>query len=284
MKKGTNRSGLWSIGFGAIGATLKVLEDNGVTVEMFTRLRCHPDFAERVAAFMALGNQDGIIHHESARAILGKNFFGVEEWMILYGVNFTNKQLREIADFPWGEDVLNAQCPFVEGKMIKDTHFAFLGLESIKGQPLTIKRFHDLHPSTGQIRFSGRGGLNFKNRGFFTKRTCRFRWYLMPLEIIINNDDTFLHSDQLFDTLPSEYENAFAVEEVTKHILYCRKNDIRLNPDRYGLCKDEISSQPTRTIYIGLFDQDGVHISEGVWKEVDHPYKTGLAISRRLPK
>jgi hypothetical protein len=67
------------------------------------------------------------INQKRAREIMGKNFFGVEEWSILYDVKFSQKQLRQAAEFPWGEDILNSTCPFC-GKVVKECHFAFLGL------------------------------------------------------------------------------------------------------------------------------------------------------------
>ncbi|KKU11903.1 MAG: Dimethylglycine dehydrogenase [Candidatus Azambacteria bacterium GW2011_GWC2_45_7b] len=126
--KSTIQSGLWKVEFGELGATLKVLQDHGVTPDHLARLRAEPDYAKRVAEFMLRGGLDASIHQKLARAVMGKDFFGVEDWSALYGVNFSQKQLRQVAEFPWGEDILNSTCPLC-GKVVKDCHFAFVGLD-----------------------------------------------------------------------------------------------------------------------------------------------------------
>jgi len=56
--KSTTQSGLWKVGFGELGATLKVLQDHGVTSDYLARLRAEPDYAKRVAEFMLRGGLD----------------------------------------------------------------------------------------------------------------------------------------------------------------------------------------------------------------------------------
>lgn len=43
-----NNSGLWNASFGEIGATLKILQDNGITLEDLTRIRSDKQFAKKV--------------------------------------------------------------------------------------------------------------------------------------------------------------------------------------------------------------------------------------------
>ncbi|HBV32905.1 TPA: hypothetical protein DEB72_00005, partial [Patescibacteria group bacterium] len=64
--KSTNPSGLWTAGYGEVGATLKSLEDNGVTIEHLARLRSDETYAKRVAEFMLRGGIEGSIHHKLA--------------------------------------------------------------------------------------------------------------------------------------------------------------------------------------------------------------------------
>ena len=127
----TSQNGLWTMTKGEFEESVRKLEAavakrGGNPRQLFDRIRTEEVFTDRVAEFILRGGLEGSVHQKLARAILGKNFFGVEEWSALYGVNFTKKQLREVADFPWNEDVLNAPCPFVKGKSVKETHFAFL--------------------------------------------------------------------------------------------------------------------------------------------------------------
>jgi len=256
-KKSTSRDGLWTIGFGKIGATLKTLQDHGVTVEHLARLRAEPDYAKRVAEFMLQGGLVGSVHQKLARAILGKNFFGVEEWSSLYGVNFSNKQLREAAKFPWSEDVLNAPCPFHKGKNIKETHFAFLGLNGFRGKPLTILKWQELHPDSGQPKFCSYTSDNwYAKEKFGNEPTCGFRWYLMPLEILPDSTDK-TYQEQVA-MLPADYEVPHAIEEITKDILYYRKNGICLFPIRYGRCQDVTSDG--RRVRVGGFASYGLGV------------------------
>lgn len=51
-------SGLWTAGYGEIGATLKALEDAGVTLDHLARIRSDKKFAKSVGAFIANGGCD----------------------------------------------------------------------------------------------------------------------------------------------------------------------------------------------------------------------------------
>jgi len=279
-KRSTNLGGLWTASFGAIGATLKALEDHGVTLEHLARLRAEPGYAKRVANFMLRGGLEGSVHQKLARAILGKHFFGVEEWSAFYGVDFTNKQLREIAEFPWNKDVLNAPCPFHEGKTIKETHFAFLGLDRFKGKPLTITEWQKIHPDSGQPRFLYYAPDSWYTKEKFTKKpTCQFRWHLMLLEIVPGSTGK-TYEQQLAMFSAEQYEVPLAIEEVTKLILYCRKNGIYLNRTKFSRCRD-VDSNGHRVDF-GDFGEDGLNASHGWGARC--VYSVGVAASRKFPE
>lgn len=259
-------------------ATWEVFDRLGITRQHLARLRAEPNYAKRVAEFMLRGGVEGSIHQKLARAILGENFFGIEEWSSLYGVNFTKKQLREIADFPWSEDVLNAPCPFVKGKKVKETHFAFLGLNSFKGKPLTILKWQELHPASKQPQFySYAPDCWYGKEEFVAKKTSDFRWHLMSKEIV--PDSTNKTYQEQTKMLPNEYEVPFAVEEVAKEILYFKKNGVYLNPNRYARCQD-LGSSGAR-VYIGFFSRYGLCTGSG-WDGCRFS-RVGLATSRKFP-
>ena len=48
MARPTSRSGLWTASYGEIGATLKSLEDRGITVDHFKRVRTDSAYADRL--------------------------------------------------------------------------------------------------------------------------------------------------------------------------------------------------------------------------------------------
>lgn len=212
-----------------------------------------------------------------ARAILGKNFFGIEEWKFFYGMELSNKQLRKLPEFPWSKKILYAPCPFHKDKTVKETHFAFLGIDFFKSKPLTILKWHEIHPPGSQPRFIYYSPiLCWYNEEKFSKEyTCRLRWYLMPLEILPNSTEKS-YQEQL-TMLPPEYEVPLAIEEVTKLFLYYRKNHIYLNPTKAGRCQD-ITSDNQR-VFVGLFDSSGLKIGR-YWDGVD--YYFGLAASRKF--
>jgi len=258
---------------------LVALDKAGMTCELWKQLT-KSQMARRVVAFIK--NQKSFeptTSQKLARAILGKNFFGVEEWSSLYGVSFSNKQLREVVEFPWSEDVLNAPCPFHKGKSIKETHFAFLGLDTFKGKPLTILKWQELHPDSDQPKFYSYAPDNwYAKEKFSNESTCGFRWYLMPLEIVPESADK-TYAEQIA-MLSADYEVPLAIEEVTKIILYYRKNGVYLNPTSYGRCQD-VASDGSR-VDVGCLFLEGLDVSDS-WGDL-RDYGIGLAASRKSKK
>jgi hypothetical protein len=274
----TQQGGLWTIGFGELGATLKVLQDHNVTLDHLARLRAEPDYAKRVAEFILRGGIDGSIHHKLARAVLGNNFFGVEEWATIFGVNFTKKQLRKVMEFPWGEDILNSTCPLC-GKVVKDCHFAFVGLDRIKGKPLTILelQLQEPHPATVQPRFySYAPSVWYSDEKFARETTMSFRWYLLHQNIVPKSEDKAY--DEQVRMLTADYEVPSAVTEATKDLLVFHKTGNFVNPSRYARCEC-VPSVGDRVV-VGHFDERGLVV--GHYWDCFHDYRIGLAASRKF--
>jgi hypothetical protein len=288
--KDRNPGGLWATVCGEAEAIRKVLEDHGVTKEHLALLRTDSDYAKRVAEFMCDG--DGLresVSHRIARMLLGKNFFGVEEWSKFYGVSFSKEQLQPVVNFPWSRDILDAPCPFVRGKRIKDTHFAFLGLDYLNDEPLTILKFHKLHPEYGEPRlfYYTNKTMWYGTHKFSTEVTCGLRWYLILKETMPDSGDKTYEKQMTM--LPPEYEIPSACEYVTHHILYYRKNGIYLNlypgPRKLaslGRCRDIVYwNADSSHVLVGAFGHNGLMISAD-W-HCSHYYSYGLAASRKLP-
>lgn len=271
--KSTTQSGLWKVEFGELGATLKVLQDHGVTPDHLARLRAEPDYAKRVAEFMLRGGLDASIHQKLARAVMGKNFFGVEDWSALYGVNFSQKQLRQVAEFPWGEDILNSTCPLC-GKVVKDCHFAFVGLDRINGKPLTILKLQELHPATGQPKFYSYAPSAWYSEQKFAKMS--FRWYLLHQNIVPKSEDKTYDGQKAM--LTADYEVPSAVTEATKDLLVFRKTGNFVNQSRYARC--ECVASGGRRVRVGYFDERGLDVY--YYWDVDRCYDLGLAASRKF--
>ncbi|QQG45422.1 MAG: hypothetical protein HYW89_00595 [Candidatus Sungiibacteriota bacterium] len=274
--KSTTQSGLWKVEFGELGATLKVLQDHGVTPDHLARLRAEPDYAKRVAEFMLRGGLDASIHQKLARAVMGKNFFGVEDWSALYGVNFSQKQLRQVAEFPWGEDILNSTCPLCD-KVVKDCHFAFVGLDRINGKPLTILKLQELHPATGQPKFGSYApSAWYSEQKFARETTMSFRWYLLHQNIVQKSEDKTY--DEQVRMLTADYEVPSAMTEATKDLLVFRKTGNFVNLSRYARC--ECVTSGGRRVYVGYFDECGLNVYY-YWDDRRH-YYIGLAASRKF--
>ena len=274
--KSTTQSGLWTVEFGELGATLKVLQDNGVTPDHLARLRAEPDYAKRVAEFMLRGGLDASIHQKLARAVMGKNFFGVEDWSALYGVNFTQKQLRQVAEFPWGEDILNSICPLC-GKVVKDCHFAFVGLDRVNGKPLTILKLQEIHPATGQPKFySYAPSAWYSEQKFAKETTMSFRWYLLHQNIVPKSESKTY--DEQKAMLAVDYEVPSAVAEATKDLLVFKKTGNFVNSSRYARCED-VASDGYR-VGVGVFDGDGLDVD--VFWDAGRDDVIGLAASRKF--
>lgn len=274
--KSTNQSGLWKVEFGELGATLKVLQDHGVTPDHLARLRAEPDYAKRVAEFMLRGGLDASIHQKLARAVMGKNFFGVEDWSALYGVNFSQKQLRQVAEFPWGEDILNSTCPLC-GKAVKDCHFAFVGLDRINGKPLTILKLQELHPVMGQPKFySYAPSAWYSEQKFARETTMDFRWYLLHQNIVPKSEDKTYGDQKAMLTV--DYEVPSAVTEATKDLLVFRKTGNFVNQSRCARCEC-VTSDGVR-VGVGRFGGGGLDVDR-CWG-VSRLYSLGLAASRKF--
>ena len=275
-KEGT----VWSVPTGITNAVVtKIWNRLGSHGEgVITQLHEDDIFHERLAEFLLRRGIEGSVHHKLARVVMGnKNFWGMEEWASIYGENFTEEQLSEVADFPWSEDILNAPCRFNEGKFVKDTHSAFLGIERINREPLTILKWHELHPDTDKPRFSYAKKPWYGKQRFATEVTCGLRWYLMLLEIAPDfTDKTY---EEQVAMLPQDYEVPLAIEEVTKNILYYRKNGIYLNVLQWGRCQD-ITLYDNR-VTIG-YAEEGINVNQ-YWDNQCLSIE-GVAVSRKLPE
>ena len=266
----TNPSGLWTIEYGELGATLKSLQDRGVTLERLAQLRSDPAYAKRVAEFMIREGIETSADLRIVRAIMGDRIFGPEDWAALYNARLP----KRIPAFPWSEDVLKGPSPFHKGKTVAETHFAFLGLAKLNGKPLTIAKWHELHPTMGQPRLYSDNPW-YWNEQFVTDATCEFKWYLMPLDIVPDSERK-IYQEQLA-LLPAEYDVPMAIAEVTKDILAFRKTGTYPNSNRYGRVLD-VSSGGLRVL-VGGFDGDG--LSVGNYWDDGRDDDIGLAAARK---
>lgn len=247
--------------------------------EVIARIDDDSRFRRRVAEFMLRGGIDGSVHHKLARALMGQNFFGVEEYATLYGVNFSKKQLREVSEFPWGEDVLNGPCSFNKGKTVRETHFAFLGVDKLNGSPLTITKFQELHPASGQPKFYSYAPSScwYTGHPFAVDKTMKLRWYLLLKDIVPNSTSTSWNDQKAM--LPAEYEVPTAVEETAKD-LYVPRQTGGVYPNLKVYARvDDLSSDGDR-VHVGDCHDGSVGVD--YWNDDGYSF-VGLGASRKLP-
>lgn len=284
--KSTTQKGLWGVEYGELGATLKALQDHGVTLKHLARLRAEPDYAKRVADFMLRGglanstpleNQWLLI--DTARAIMGKNFWGTEEWTRFYGVRFAEEQPCKIAHFPWGKDILNSTCPLC-GKVVKDCHFAFWGIDRLNGAPLNIGKFREWHRrATTQRGFSRcTSDADYSTKKSATETTMGLRWHLLHRNIVPGSGNKTYDDQRAM--LPVEYEVPSAVTEIAKNLFVSQKTGVWPNPKGYGRCKNMLP-HGVRLI-VGCGSDEGMLVDTSEDNDASLAY-VGIAASRRLP-
>lgn len=273
--KSTTQRGLWTVEYGKLGATLKALQDYGVTTDHLARLRADPDYAKQVAKFMIIkGGPSPSVHHKIIGAIMGDNFFGVEDWSALNGVDFTRQQLRQVAKFPWSKDILISTCPFC-GKVVKDCHFAFIGVDRLNGKPLTTTKMQELHAPTGKPTFYFYAPSVLYSEQKYAKEST-MRWYLLHNYPVWKSENkTYREQVQM---LTADYEVPSAVVEITKHILIARKTGFSEYPSLRARCTD--ITRNNGIVSVGVFDGHGP-VANGC-RDDDREHDLGIAASRKF--
>jgi hypothetical protein len=285
MSNSSKTSGLWTMQVGEREASLKALESaivsqGGNPRDLFDLFRTDGAYTSRIAQAMLRKGLIGSIESRLAQVVLGRNIFTDADWMSYYDARFTKKQLRAAGKFPWGEDVLNSPCPFNKGKLVKDTHFAFLGISALNGQPLTVAKWLQLHPATGQPKFYFNSNPWHKDQPHTDIATMQSRWYLLLKDIVPGSTDKT--PEEQVAMLPPEYEVPTTIAEVTKDIVVFRKTNERPNPSRWAACTERtVKTDKASTGYVscvGLFDEYGLPVDS--WSGYRY-YYVGVGASRK---
>jgi hypothetical protein len=151
------------------------------------------------------------------------NFFGPQDWAKFFGSKF---KIAAIPEIPWSEAEL-------ENPGIRQEHFLFLGLNQLGGKPLNLPAWHNLCPGENHPKFY----LDWYLTHDFAKKTCRLRWYLMPIGIMEGSRS--LSFDNQVAMLPDKYEVSIASARVTANILYYLLNKKYLDADYWARTSDK---------------------------------------------
>lgn len=287
-KEDVKKEGLWMMKVGEREASLKLLED-AVMEEGFSLkgildlIRTKSEFREVIARAICRGNSKNGINYELAHDIMGDNFFGPEDWQKAFGVKFTKEEIDKISVFPWNEEILMGPCPIDSHQSLKDTHFAFLGLESLNGVvPLTLAKWHKLLPpnSSGPIKFRYNTVYSVSDEA--EEATCRFGWYLMPKREICRSfpfqggnglEERKIREGQH----PLNYEIPLTIEETTKIILFSFKvSKILRQPDGGAPCPYSYN------VTVGCKDQTAIKCVDDKIEFHDYDSRVSIAASRKI--
>ncbi|MDB4978532.1 MAG: hypothetical protein JWM56_718 [Candidatus Peribacteria bacterium] len=174
-----------------------------------------------------------------ARAIMGKNFLGLEEVRRGYGIALDSEPLAEI---PFSEETLQA-C--------KDTHVL------VAGSALSVNEIRKIADSD----FYDTDW--YKREPFANDKKVSVRWYLLrSAPVPESRNKTY---DQQCSLLTKEEEVPFACEMTYMVILYWRVYCERLLPDVYVRCQDKDSI--SYRIVVGNFDSGGFDVVR-YWDDV----------------
>jgi hypothetical protein len=108
-------------------------------------------------------------------ALMTHKVFNVDNWRELLGESLTSNQWHQApVIFPWSSSILLAPCPFIIGKRVYETHFAYMGIPNPGHELLTVKSWIDRYPSLFDI------DAPTANFHAVWQITCEPRWYLLP--------------------------------------------------------------------------------------------------------
>lgn len=154
--------------------------------------------------------------------------WGLGDWASYYGP--TEKLDPQI------EDILQSSCEFYPRKRVYETHFAFMGMPAINGEPLTVAKWLELHPADGQPRFYFADNPWHVGQPHTYVVVLESRLYITLREIVPGS--TGKTPEDQVKLLPPGYEVPTTIEEVTKSILVYRRTGKRCNGSLWAACSE----------------------------------------------
>jgi hypothetical protein len=255
---------------GFIHEGLITLRKVGMNHQLWAKLTESEELATKVVAYIQRGGYDPTTSQKRARKIMGKNFLGVEEVVECFGIQLTQEELTKVAEIPFTEATLQ-EC--------KDTHILFLGVNHDKeGKPLTINRFREMFPSTGQPRFYSYEDAWYNKEKFATKETPELKWYL--IRKTVTEESRSKNYQEQEKLLKENEERERAIVYVYGIFLMFKARNERLFESDYVWCTDLDSFGPR--VLVGFFDSLGLYVFY-CWG--DHcVHDLGLAPARKFEK
>jgi len=245
-------TGLWNLSLGEIGASLKVLENLGISPEHFTEIRRNPDFAQVIAKAMIgdIGDRNSLFW--KVAKIMDKNLLLSPEhiWVPKFPVP---KGFVNIVQ------LLQSPCPFYPDKKVSDTHILMLGSK----KPTSLLGLQKMFPSGGQPRFYSYAPDSwYKKEDFANREKIRFLWYLLLKRKVPNSIN--LEKSEQIKLLPPNYRIPSTAEEAYKNILYLQRNKECPDP-MYSVRTGSVTSKG-RPVIVGFSTPGELSISD--WNDL----------------
>ncbi|HVN26699.1 MAG TPA: hypothetical protein VMT99_03555 [Candidatus Paceibacterota bacterium] len=195
---------------------------------------------------------------ETSHELPDLDCFAVADWTAHYRIALTPEEISSLGSFPWSDATLNSPCPFNPGKMIRETHFAFVGVDTI-----TMMELQRLNPqATEPCFYSYAPDAWYSKEKFANKVKLGLRWYLLLKDIVPGSENEMF--DEQTAMLPKEYEVPSAVVETAKDLLIFKKTGKYVNPNRCARTSD-FDSGGFRVV-VGCCDAEGVVVN-GLWDD-----------------
>ncbi len=183
-----------------------------------------------------------IVSQQKALAIMGNNFFGIQEATTHFAAKWNQKQLDALATVPFSDEVLEA-C--------KETHVL------VAGYPMTILKIREKakRAKKGKLFYSGEDPW-YNNENFARQAKVEVRWYLIsktPVDKSINKSWSVQQNQ-----LNSQAETPKACVMVYTIIGHFFNTGERLFKRIYVRCSD-LDSDGDR-VGVGSFDLNGLRV------------------------
>ena len=242
---------------GRLATWHRVMEEAGLTYDALQVPINDPDMRKRLVRFWISGGHESTTSQERVRAIMGANFFGVEEAIRHFGVNPSRQQLAYLTEVPFTEPVLEAH---------KDTHIlvavfplSILGIRGLfKDQPLFYEQ-------------------DWYNKEAFAKDKGKVSWRLIRKTPVADSTDKTWDEQQKL--LSPDEETPQAQVMVYTIIGHFKATGEHLFGNVYVRCSN-IDSDGLR-VSVGYFDHGGLRIFDYFWVGCLFDY-FGLATSLKF--
>ncbi|MEI8174828.1 MAG: hypothetical protein WCG28_02660 [bacterium] len=223
--------------------------------------------ATKVVANTTIGNK------KMQNANLQARIFSKTDWASYYGQ--TEKLDPQI------EEIMMSTCPFNKGKLVKDTHFAFIGMPAINDEPLTVAKWLEIHPADGQPKFYFNDSPWHVGQPHTDIAVLEPRLYIMLREIVPGS--TRKTPEEQVAMLPPEYEVPTTIAEVTKDILVYRRTGKRCNGSYWAACSERTvqttQASAGRVSCVGHFSEFGLDVYD--WSG-NQSGDVGVGASRKI--